>query len=370
MTNNSKLTYRAAGVDYNVVDPVKILAQTKARETGNNLSPSAFVEVPESRGESAHVLDCGAFYLASITECLGTKVLVADRTRKITGKTYYELIAQDTIACAVNDVITVGAKPLTIHAYWAVGSAKWFDDPKKIADLTDGWKKSCDVIGAIWGGGETPVLQGVVSPEAIDLAASCVGIIQPKDRLVLGKNLQIDDAIIALESIGIQSNGVSLARKLADNLPDGYGTKLPDGTLYGESLLKPTLLYSPITEAIQNANIKIHYISNITGHGWRKIMRHSSSYTYRITNLPPAPPVLEFIVNQGHLDLAEAYSTFNMGIGFVIFVAPKDAQHVIEISQSLGVKAYQIGVVERGEKKVLIHPLNITFEKEALKLRD
>ncbi|MCL6590442.1 MAG: phosphoribosylformylglycinamidine cyclo-ligase [Firmicutes bacterium] len=370
MINNSKLTYQASGVDYNVLDPVKILAQTKARETGNNLAGTAFAEVPESRGESAHVVDCGGFYLASITECLGTKVLVADATRKITGKTYYDLIAQDTIACAVNDVITVGAKPLTVHAYWAAGSAKWFDDSQKVADLINGWKKTCGHIGAIWGGGETPVLQGIVSPDAIDLAASCVGIIKPKDRLVLGKNLQDGDVIIALESIGIQSNGVSLARKLAAELPDGYGARLPDGTLYGEALLKPTLLYSPVIEAIQNANIKIHYISNITGHGWRKIMRHSSSFTYRITYLPPAPPVLDFIVKQGKLDLAEAYSTFNMGIGFAIFTAPKDAKQVAGISQSLGIKAYQIGVVERGEKKVCLEPLKITFEKEALKLRD
>ena len=72
-----------------------------------------------SRGESAYVIDCGDFYLASITECLGTKALVADAMRAITGRTYYDRIAQDTLAMAINDLITVGATPISVHAYWA-----------------------------------------------------------------------------------------------------------------------------------------------------------------------------------------------------------------------------------------------------------
>src|SRR5215207_4250353 len=128
MTNGKKLTYEQAGVDYSKIDPLKILAQQAARETGKNLLAAGISEVEASRGESAYVIDVGDFYLASITECLGTKSLVANAVRQLTGKTYYDQIAQDTIAMAVNDIITVGAKPLSIHAYWAVSGIDWFTD--------------------------------------------------------------------------------------------------------------------------------------------------------------------------------------------------------------------------------------------------
>ena len=124
----TKLTYKQSGVDYSKIDPLKIQAQKQAKATARNLVGTGFVELEESRGESAYVVDAGDFYLASITECLGTKALVADDVRKLTGKTYYDQIAQDTVAMAVNDLITVGATPLSIHAYWAAGGSDWFDD--------------------------------------------------------------------------------------------------------------------------------------------------------------------------------------------------------------------------------------------------
>ena len=116
-------------------------------------------------------------------------------------------------------------------------------------DLVSGWKTACDVLGVAWGGGETPCLTGVVEESAIDLAVSCVGIIRPKSRLTLGENLAAGDAIILLESSGIHANGLTLARKLAERLPDGYATVMADGRRYGEALLDPTLLYPPVTEA-------------------------------------------------------------------------------------------------------------------------
>src|SRR5215203_1381011 len=93
----SQFDYKNAGVDYGKIDPLKVLAQRAAAETGRNLAQHGLSEVPASRGESAYVVDCGDFYLASITECLGTKALVADAMREITGSTYYDQIAQDTL---------------------------------------------------------------------------------------------------------------------------------------------------------------------------------------------------------------------------------------------------------------------------------
>lgn len=365
----SRLTYEQAGVDYARIDPLKVMAQRAARETARNLLAAGFAEVEASRGESAYVIDLGDFYLASVTECLGTKALVADEVRKITGRTYYDAIAQDTIAMAVNDIITVGARPLCVHAYWAVGSADWFDDEPRMRDLVEGWRRTCDAIGIAWGGGETPSLEGVVVAGAVDLAASCVGIVRPKTRLTLGRDLQPGDAIILLESSGIHANGITLARKLAARLPEGYATRISDGRLYGEALLDPTIIYAPIVEALFTAGVTVRYMSNITGHGWRKLMRHPGAFTYRITQLPPVPPVLQFIVEQAGLTPQEAYGSLNMGAGFALFVPAQDAEKTIEVAAHKGVRAYRAGSVEEGEKQVIIEPLGIAFEGKSLELR-
>ena len=105
----STLSYEQAGVNYELIDPLKVAAQRAAAATAANLAPHGFREVAASRGESAYVLDVGPFYLASIVECLGSKALVADAMRELTGRSYYDAIAQDTIAMAINDLITVGA---------------------------------------------------------------------------------------------------------------------------------------------------------------------------------------------------------------------------------------------------------------------
>lgn len=363
------LNYKQAGVDYARIDPLKILAQQAAAATAGNLARHGLAEVAASRGESAYVVDCGDFYLASITECLGTKALVADGMREVTGKTYYDQIAQDTLAMAINDLITVGATPVSVHAYWATGGSDWFDDAQRARDLVDGWKAACDRCGVAWGGGETPALAGVVAPGRIDLAASCVGLVRPKSRLALGEKLAAGDAIVLLESSGIHANGISLARKLAERLPDGYATKLPDGSMFGEALLAPTILYSPVTEALAAAGVVPHYCANVTGHGWRKLMRHAGSFTYRIATLPPVPPVLAFIRQQTGSDAREAYGNLNMGAGFALFVAANDAARTVDIAARAGVRGWVAGRVDAGAKQVVIEPLDLVFGGDDLHVR-
>jgi len=120
---NPPLDYAAAGVDYGKIDPLKLLAQRAARATSGNLAAHGAREVEASRGESAYVFEVGGLLVASITECLGTKALVADDVRALTGRTHYDTLAQDTVAMAVNDLVTVGATPLSIHAYWSAGGS-------------------------------------------------------------------------------------------------------------------------------------------------------------------------------------------------------------------------------------------------------
>ena len=369
----ARLDYKQAGVDYAKIDPLKVLAQRAAADTARNLARHGLSEVAASRGESAYVVDCGEFYLASITECLGTKALVADAMRALpgnsAGRTYYDQIAQDTLAMAINDIITVGATPISVHAYWATGGSDWFADEARARDLVEGWKRACDGCGVVWGGGETPALAGVIEPGRIDLAASCVGIVRPKSRLTLGDKLAAGDAIVLLESSGIHANGISLARKLAERLPHGYATPMEDGTLFGDALLEPTLLYSRVTEALAAAGIVPHYCVNITGHGWRKLMRHQKEFTYRIDSVPPVPPVFRFIQRRAGIDDREAYGNLNMGAGFALFVASANAERTVEVARGEGVGAVIAGRVESGSKQIVIEGLPLTFSGDDLHVR-
>ena len=363
------LSYEQAGVNYDLIDPLKVAAQRAAKATATNLAAHGFGEVAASRGESAYVVDVGPFYLASIVECLGSKALVADEMKALTGKSWYAGIAQDTIAMAINDLITVGATPLVVQAYWAAGGSDWFGDAERAQALVSGWKQACDTCGVAWGGGETPALAGIVEGGRIDLAASCTGLINPKSRLSVGDALAPGDAIVLLASSGIHANGLSLARKLVERLPQGYLTEVAPGLGYGEALLAPTTLYSPVTEALWKAGIVPHYSANITGHGWRKLLRHPATHTYRIHTVPPVPPVLRFIAEQAGHDAREAYSTLNMGAGFALFVKAEDAERTAEVARAQGVDAWVAGKVEAGPKQLLIEPIGVRFGDDDLQLR-
>jgi phosphoribosylformylglycinamidine cyclo-ligase len=366
---SSTLSYQQAGVDYDLIDPLKVAAQRAAASTGANLAAHGFREVAASRGESAYVVDVGPFYLASIVECLGSKTLVADEMQRLTGTSHYAAIAQDTIAMAINDLITVGATPLVVQAYWAAGGSDWFGDAQRAQALVAGWKAACNTCGVAWGGGETPALAGIVEGGRIDLAASCTGIVNPKSRLSVGDALAPGDAIVLLASSGIHANGLSLARKLVERLPQGYLTPVTPTQNYGEALLAPTTLYSPVTEALFKAGITPRYCANITGHGWRKLLRHPAAHTYRIHSVPAVPPVLKFIQQHARQDNREAYSTLNMGAGFALFVAASEAERTVQVAQSLGIDALVAGAIEAGAKRLLIEPLGIEFGDDALQLR-
>jgi phosphoribosylformylglycinamidine cyclo-ligase len=371
-TARTVLSYRQSGVDYALIDPLKIAAQRAAAATASHLGRHGFAEVAASRGESAYVVDVGPFYLASIVECLGSKALIADEMQRLTGRSYYGAIAQDTIAMAINDLITVGATPLVVQAYWAAGGSDWFGDAARSEALVAGWKRACDVCGVAWGGGETPALAGIVSDGRIDLAASCTGLINPKTRLSVGDALGPGDAIVLLASSGIHANGVSLARKLAERLPQGYLTPIPrsgDRTTYGDALLIPTVLYSPITEALHAAGVAPRYCANITGHGWRKLLRHPSELRYRIDTLGEVPAVLDFVCEGAGLDARAAYATFNMGAGFALFVSADAVARTLAVAASQGVRAWHAGQVEAGPKELVIEPLGITYSGNDLQLR-
>lgn len=364
------ITYRSTGVDYDAVDPFKRLAQLRARETAPNLDRFGMKEVEASRGESAYVWEEKDTYRAFVIEGLGTKNRVADETRKITRKTYYDQIAQDTVAMIVNDIIVVGAQPQVINAYFATGSSEWFKDKKRARDLVNGWAKACNLAGTVWGGGETPTLKGIIEPDTIDLSGSCIGVIRPKGRLTLGDKLKSGDRIVLVESSGIHANGLTLARAVADRLPEGYATRLSNEKMYGDTLLKPTHIYAKLVQDLFEAGVDIHYMVNITGHGWRKLMRANREFTYVIDQIPQPQPEFQLIQEQSQNDDREMYGNFNMGAGFAIFLPEKDVVKAQETARvNHGFETWKVGWVEEGPHRVVIQPKNIIFEGKTLGVR-
>lgn len=369
MSNKQSITYSQVGDNYNTKDPIKKLAQTGASETSVNLEKFGYKEVTNSRGESAFIWKQDDIYMASVIEGLGTKNLIADDMRKITGKTYYDIVAYDTVASIINDLVSSGAKPLIVHAYWAIEDNSWLQDEQRMKDLIEGWKTACNISGATWGGGETPTLKGIIESGAVDLGGSATGIIKNDKRRISAENLQLGDRIIFLKSNGINANGVSLARAVSKRLPEGYATKLPDNEMYGETLLTKTNIYANLIQDLLDKGINIHYISNITGHGLRKIMRAPQDFTYTIENVFPVPELFSFIQEHANLSDEEMYGTYNMGQDYAIFLPTEDVQKTQEIIKENGFESLDAGLIEAGKRQVIIKQKNITFRSETLNLR-
>jgi phosphoribosylformylglycinamidine cyclo-ligase len=364
------LTYDSSGVKYDSLDAFKRACQRAAAGTTGALASHGYSEPAAIRGESAYLIEAEDHYLAHVEEGLGTKNLVADAMLELTGRSFYRNIGIDTVATIVNDLVTVGALPVSVAMHAAVGDAAWFDDDRRADELAAGFADGCRLAGAVWGGGETPALKGIVSPATIVLAGSAVGRISPKSNRIAGE-IQDEDAIVFLASSGVQTNGLSLCRHLADRLPEGYLTPMSDGRTYGEALLDPSVIYVRFVAALQAAGLAAHYLAHVTGHGWRKLMRLDAPFVYQITDIRPPQPVFEFIMEKGPVEIREAYATFNMGVGFAAYVAAADAEKTVRIARENGYDAWVAGSVRRqGDRKAVeIVPLGIVFEGDTLKLR-
>ncbi len=366
----SSLSYEQTGVKYDTLDAFKRACQRQAATTTGVLAGHGLSEPKSIRGESAYLIETPDEYLAHVEEGLGTKNLVADAMLKLTGQCFYRNVGIDTVATIVNDLITTGALPISVAMHAAVGDSAWFENARRAEDLALGFAEACLQSNAVWGGGETPALKGIVEPAAIVLAGSAIGRLRPKSNRIVG-DVRDGDAIILLASSGVQTNGLTLCRALADRLPQGYLTKIEDGRTYGEALLDPSVIYVRFIAACQAAGVPLHYAAHITGHGWRKIMRLDEPFVYRMTEVREPLPVFRFIMKAGPVDVREAYATFNMGAGFAVYVNPADAQTCLKLARETGYDAWIAGVVQKqgSRKAVEIVPLGITFEGDTLKVR-
>ncbi len=361
------ITYSQVGDNYNTKDPIKKMAQLAATQTIIK-EKSGFIEISDSRGESAFVWQQNGVLMASVVEGLGTKNLVADEMRSLE-KTYYDVIGHDSVATIINDLISVGAKPRVVHAYWAIEDNSWLQDKKRMKDFIEGWRDACKLSMATWGGGETPTLKGIVEKNTVDLGGAAMGVIQSKKRFITDKKLRIADRILLLKSNGINCNGLSLARVVARKLSKGYATKIKSGKMYGDAILTKANIYAKLVQDLLDENVDVHYISNITGHGMRKVMRARGTFTYVLEKIFEPQEVFLFIQKHANLNDYEMYETYNMGQDYAIFLPKKDMAKALKIVKQNGFEGLDAGYIKTGPRQVMIKPKNLTFKGETLNLR-
>jgi phosphoribosylformylglycinamidine cyclo-ligase len=365
------LTYAASGVDYDLLDAFKRECQAAASGTTGALAALGLSEPKAVRGDSAYLVETADSYIAHVEEGLGTKNLIADAVLEQTGVSHYHAIGIDLVATIVNDLITSGARPAVVAMHAAVGDASWFAHAKRRQDLASGFAEGCRLAGAVWGGGETPALKGLVSDGAIVLGGSAVGLIQPKARRITG-DIQDGDAILLVASNGVHANGLTLCRRIAESLPAGYQSLImPDGPTYGEALLAPSAIYAPLIAACQDKGLPIHYAIHVTGHGWRKLMRAEAKVVYRVTDPGPPPALFHYLMRLGPIEQKEAWGTFNMGVGFALIMPKPAAQVAVSLALRNGLRAWIGGKVvdEGGRKAVEIPPLGLVWESDTLAVR-
>ena len=383
--------YRRAGVDYAVLDASKRSALAEALATSHWLAAAGARVVDGSRGEPAFVLRFAGSTLAFVLETLGTKSIIAREYHELAGVNRFDHVAYDTVAAVLNDLICVGALPLVVNAYFATGSSAWYEHAERADALLAGWRRACDDAQCAWGGGESPSLVDLLSCEEIELAGSALGFVPPPGEPLLGEALAPGDEIVLLASSGLHANGASLARRIAARLPRGLLTELPgrresgdieshadessapgkeNGAMtFGEALLAPSVLYVELLRRLLgSAQVQLTYLSHITGHGLLKLMRPQRELTYRISALPPVPPVLAFLAAQAELDAAAAHSTLNMGAGFAVYCRPGGGARIVEVAHELGLGALLAGTVEEGPRQVILEPVGVTFAGDQLAL--
>ncbi|MBE6119457.1 MAG: phosphoribosylformylglycinamidine cyclo-ligase [Erysipelotrichaceae bacterium] len=285
--------------------------------------------------------------LVSGTDGVGTKLMLAFEMDK------HDTIGIDAVAMCVNDVLVQGAKPIYFLDYIAVGQNK----PEVIEQIVKGVADGCVQSACALIGGETAEMPDMYDVDHYDLAGFCVGVVD-KSKLKDSRNLKVGDVLIGLPSTGVHSNGFSLVRKVLfkDNHLDAHATyEELDGQVLGDVLLTPTKIYVKAVSSLFD-QVDIHAMSHITGGGFYENVPRmlKEGMGVRIdTKAFPRPKIFDFIQQKGKIENQEMYNVFNMGIGFVMAVDPKDVQKVQDALQAIGETSYVIGeVTDSGEVDV------------------
>ena len=326
--------YRGAGVDTD--EAARGLDRLVARLTRNWLPHGQFGAVQLPIGYFANVIDIGGMGLAICTDGVGSKAIIAQAIHR------YDTIGIDCVAVNVNDLICVGARPLSLVDYIAVERA----DAQVLEAIGIGLAVGAAQAGISICGGETAQLEDIV--HGFDLAGTAVGIV-PLDRIITGRELAPGDSVIGIESSGIHSNGLTLARKAFFKRapPLTYDHRLPKTDVaLGEELLRPTAIYAREVIEIIARVPDVKALIHITSDGLLNLCRvDRPGIGFRLNQLPPVPEIFELIQQYGSVSTAEMFEVYNMGVGFCVIVDPTKAGIVLSVLEQHGRKAWVIGEV-------------------------
>ena len=332
--------YKAAGVDIAAAEAG--LRNIVSRITATWPPAGSFAAVQLPIGYFANVIDVGGVGLAIGTDGVGSKAIVAQMTAR------YDTIGIDCVAMNVNDLLCVGARPLSMVDYIAVEQA----DAAMLDAVAKGLAEGARQAGISICGGEISQLRDIV--RGFDLVGTAIGTV-PLDRITIGRDLVPGDLVIGVASNGIHSNGFTLARRaLFEQAGLSVDHVIPElGCALGEELLRPTSIYVPEILEILDQIRSVRALLHITGDGLLNLLRVAADVGFVIDNLPPPPPIFGLIERLGGVARAEMFEVFNMGIGFCVMVAKADADATLAILARHGRTASIIGhAVADPEKSV------------------
>jgi phosphoribosylformylglycinamidine cyclo-ligase len=339
------ISYADSGVD--------IDAATRATDRIKELARTTFNQRTLSEIGSFGGMFDGAFpnmaqpVLVASADGVGTKLKIAFATG------VHNTVGRDLVNHCVNDILVQGARPLFFLDYIATGKLSTDIVASVIEGITDG----CRTNGCVLLGGETAEMPGFYQEGEYDIAGFIVGVVD-REKIIDGKSIEAGDVLLALPSVGLHTNGYSLARKLFFDVA-GYApdTVLPELQMsVGEALLQAHLSYLRPLESLLDSGV-IKGLAHITGGGLTdnipRILPEGTSVRIQKGSWPVLP-IYELMREIGNVSDAEMYRTFNMGVGMVIVCDPKNADEIKSHLQSLNESCYEIGKAIEGEGKVTI----------------
>lgn len=335
------MTYAKAGVDIDLKSECISALVDKLRDVRKGRWK--IVDLP---GHFTGLIDFGEYALSLCTDGVGTKLLIAEELG------VWDTVGIDCVAMNVNDTICVGAEPVAFVDYIAVDKPK----PKVLAAVGKGLQEGMRQANAAIVGGEVAILPDLVT--GLDLSGTCLGVVRKKE-IVTGQACAPGDVVIGLPSTGLHSNGFTLARKVFEKNGIGFRdrTKGLKKTI-GMELLTPTRIY--VRQVLEVARkFKIHGMVNVTGGGLRNFVRLKEGIGFRIDDPMKSLPIFNVIQELGRIEDDEMYQTFNMGMGFAMIAARKDAKGILTL---LGKGAKVVGKVD-GSGAVSVPSLDLEYDK-------
>tara|TARA_B100000749_G_scaffold19764_1_gene14633 strand:- start:1628 stop:2671 length:1044 start_codon:yes stop_codon:yes gene_type:complete len=343
----TKIDYRSAGVDIDAGNDAINRIKNKVRSTFSNNVLTGIGGFGSLFDLKPVLKDYNDPVMVQSIDGVGTKTIIARKMNK------FDTIGVDLVSACANDIVTLGARPLTFLDYIANDTLK----PEIIEEIVSGMADACLDIGVSLVGGETAEMPDTYLPGEHDLVGIITGIVN-KNNIITGDSIRPGDVVLGLPSNGLHTNGYSLARKLFFDVGRySVNDTIPEfEESVGLTLLTPHTNYTNHILTILDNGIDIHGLAHITGGGIieniPRVLPGDCGVEIRKGSWPVLP-VFNIMQSIGNVDHEEMYRTFNMGIGMVVIV---DATGITKIKNSLKnlSEVYRIGSVIQGKRRIRI----------------